>query len=78
MNNSALEKKFFHSFSDGEIIWQGKILSSLENNYFLIQLFEWISGEESIKKIVHIETMREWNIYDTDKEMRDCYRSYKK
>jgi hypothetical protein len=76
MNNSILEKKFFHSFHDGKINLQGQIISELNDNYFLIQLFEWVLGAESTKRIVHIDVMVDWNIYDTDKEMNDYY--YKK
>ena len=72
-NKKALVDKFFHTFKDGRVEWQGYIVSEPHPGFFLIQLFEWVTGEASCQKLVRIDKMMDWDFYDTDIEMNDTY-----
>jgi hypothetical protein len=77
----ALGKKWFHSFTinkDGTkaIEWQGQILVVGEN-YIIVELYEWVGGFPNVLKVVPISQITTWNIYETDKEMKEAYKSFK-
>lgn len=72
-DHKALEGKFFHSFKDNEIKWQGYIISQPVEGYFLLQLFEWVLGEPSVQKLVHVAMMTGWDFYDSADEMNDAF-----
>lgn len=72
MKTHPLINKFFHSFhADGTLNWQGHIEESCGDGFFLVQLFEWISGSPSNMKLVHIQSMDEWNLYNSAEEMNE-------
>lgn len=67
----ALINKYFHSFNDsGDISWQGQVISKLSDDYYLVQLFDWVMGAESNMHVVCLSDMLKWNIYHTDDDMR--------
>lgn len=74
MKNKGLVGKWFHSFYDwqseveGELNWQGHILSKEEDMY-LIQLFSWIDGEPTDQKLISVKEMKDWKFYDSNKDM---------
>ena len=76
-NTKTLEGKFFHTFIDKQIEWQGYIISEPKNDFFLVQLFDWILGEPSNQKLVNINDMLSWNFYDSVEEMNDNYDRYR-
>ncbi len=68
--------KYFHSFTnDGGFKWQGKIVGQINNGAYVVQLFEWFLGQDSVKTIVKIDDMYDWVIYETDEDMREAYSS---
>jgi len=69
----ALEGKFFHTFEDGSVCWQGYVVSKPQEGYYLVQLFEWFAGAPSCKKLMRIESMLGWDFYDTAEEMNSVY-----
>jgi hypothetical protein len=71
--DKSLEGKFFHSFKNGKIEWQGYVVAAQADGYYLVQLFEWVLGEPSIQKVVHIGAMSDWEFYSSDDEMNDAY-----
>lgn len=77
INKEYLVGKFFHSFSkNGGYEWQGHILSSEKDSYYLVQLCDWITGQESIIKLVHISKMILWNFYHDNEQMNFYYQSH--
>jgi hypothetical protein len=45
----------FHSFNaKDQIRWQGEVLADMGDGYFLLQLMEWMGGEETYQVIIHI------------------------
>jgi hypothetical protein len=82
---STLVGKFFHTFTQdlprkgrGQVQNQGVILLDLGNGCFLVQLFDFLMGAPSSRHVVHIERIvaNGWAFYETDAEMRDCYKHY--
>jgi hypothetical protein len=69
-NNQTMEGVWFHSFENGKIQWQGKIIKDIKNGSFLVQLYEWMIGDPSVQKIVAFEQMKDWNFYPSAEEMR--------
>jgi len=66
----SLPGNWFHSFENDKTKWQGQILSAEPNNYFLIQLYSWLHGTPTDRKLIHFSEMVDWNFYATDKDMR--------
>lgn len=72
-DDRSLEGKFFHSVRDGKIKWQGYVMAEQADGYYLVQLFEWLMGEPSIQKVVHIGAMSDWEFYSSADEMNEAY-----
>jgi hypothetical protein len=66
--------KHFHSFdTEGYVAWQGRIVGNPEPGWYLVQLYEWLLGEESIQKLVRIEDMAAWDLYESHDDMAFAY-----
>lgn len=70
--------KWFHSFDDDKIKWQGRILSSEKNDSFLVQLFEWFGGTPSKQILVPFSDMLNWNFYSSAEEMIEAWKNKQK
>ena len=69
-----LKGHFFHSYNKDDLVeWQGKVISSPEPGIYLVQLYEWIVGAESCRKLVNIQDMIQWKFYETAEEMTNSY-----
>ena len=56
--------KYFHSANeDNKIEWQGVVIGQPHPGWYLVQLFEWTSGEPSVQRLVPIEKMMGWLFY---------------
>jgi hypothetical protein len=56
--------KYFQSANeDNKIEWQGMVIGEPHPGWFLVQLFEWASGEPSVQRLVPIEKMIGWLFY---------------
>jgi hypothetical protein len=73
-NAKELVGLFFHSVDqNGRIKWQGRIESSPEPGWYLVQLFEWGFGCDSSKRVVRIESMERWIFYSDSKSMCESW-----
>jgi hypothetical protein len=72
---SKLTGKYFHSFKDGKVNWQGQVLDEVVPGTYGIQLFEWLSGHDSDELLIPVKQMvdESWVFYKTDEEMRDTF-----
>jgi hypothetical protein len=56
--------KYFHSASEtSKIEWQGVVIGEPHPGWYLVQLFDWASGEPSVQRLVPIEKMIGWLFY---------------
>lgn len=72
-SGNCLAGQFFHSIKDGKVEWQGLIIGSPEPGWYLVQLYEWISGSESCRKLVNFSDMHGWMFYDDAEAWRFSY-----
>lgn len=72
---TGLTGRYFHSFEpDGWLVcWQGQVIADAGPGLYLVQLFEWFFGAESMQKIVRLADMRDWCFYATADEMTASY-----
>jgi hypothetical protein len=63
--------KYFHSANENnKIEWQGVVIGEPQPGWYLVQLFEWASGEPTVQRLVPIEKMIGWLFYaDADAMM---------
>jgi hypothetical protein len=62
--SEKLVGKYFHSASEtSKIEWQGMIIGEPHPGWYLVQLFDWGSGEPSVQRLVPIEKMIGWLFY---------------
>jgi len=65
---------FFHSINTGgEVEWQGRITRELPGEHYLVQLYDWMMGDPSLKRIVPLSDMTAWRFYDSADEWRHWY-----
>ena len=69
--------KYFRSANEtNKVEWQGAVIAEPHSGWYLVQLFEWGSGEPTEQKLVPIEKMIGWSFYpDTDAMMSGSKRS---
>jgi len=70
--------KYFRSANEtNKVEWQGAVIAEPHSGWYLVQLFEWGSGELWAKeqRLVPIEKMMGWSFYpDTDAMMSSSKR----
>jgi hypothetical protein len=64
---------FFHSFKDGKINWQGRVLCSPEPGFYLVQTYSWFDGSPYTAKLVAFASMHGWDFFHTSEAMQDHY-----
>ena len=73
MSEKALEGLWFHSKNEcGETIWQGKVIERINEKVYIVQLYEWLLGQESCMKLVFIDNMINWDFYISADDMREA------
>jgi hypothetical protein len=56
--------KYFHSVSEtNKTEWQGVVIGQPHSGWYLVQLFDWHSGEPTAQRLVPIEKMIGWLFY---------------
>jgi|SRR6202167_334142 len=68
--------KFFFSFKNNELQWQGQIISKVSEGVFLVQLHEWTTGESSDQILFSVPDMMSWKFYDTADDQRFALNKY--
>jgi hypothetical protein len=70
-DNYELIGRSFHSFNDnGDLSWQGRVESKVDEGVYLVQLYDWIDGGESNLRLVKILAMVDWYFYQDDEQMK--------
>ena len=68
--------KFFFSFKNDELQWQGQIISKVSEGVFLVQLHEWTKGRSSDQVLFSVPDMMSWKFYDTADDWRSALNEY--
>lgn len=74
---TGLVGMWFHTLKDGEIHWQGQILS-VDGDVVLAQLYEWICGYESGIEVIPKSVIysKDCKLYPSHEHMNEAYRVY--
>ena len=68
--------RFFFSFKNDELQWQGQIISKVSEGVFLVRLREWTTGESSSQVLFSVADMMGWKFYDTAEDWRSALAEY--
>lgn len=70
----SLVGHYFHSISKtGKVQWQGIVVGNPEPGWYVLQLFEWLVGEQSVRRLAHLQDMRDWLFYKDREAMLYSY-----
>lgn len=73
-SNRSIIGLFFHSFNDSKVIEnQGVVIGQVNDSYFLVQLFDWVTGSDSSIYLRSVSEMANYRFYETNEEMNDFY-----
>jgi hypothetical protein len=75
---SGLVGKYFHSWREGKLEWQGKVVEVYGDTHIMVLLFEWTWGNPNGRKLVPLAQTAEWTFYETAKDMRRASWEYHK
>jgi len=65
--------KWFHTRREGRIRFQGRIDAHVGAGYYLVQLFDWVVGDPSVKRVSSIMDMEDWDFYNSSEEMNEAW-----
>jgi hypothetical protein len=68
--------KWFHSFEDGQLVSQGRILGRIKAGVYLAQLYCWRQGTPVHKVVVSAEKMQGWRFYASPEEITQTYANH--
>jgi len=63
IENKLIGNQFYSLNEGGKIHWQGKIIDEPKTGFYLVQLFSWLDGSPTIRKIIKFEDMTNWLFY---------------
>ena len=70
----TLVGKYFHGANENnKVEWQGVVIGEPHPGWYLVQLFDWASGEPSAQRLVPIEKMNAWLFYPDRDTMTSSY-----
>ncbi|HOA62714.1 MAG TPA: hypothetical protein PLF11_08690 [Bacillota bacterium] len=67
---SGLIGKYFLTWKDGEIHWQGRVVEVYGDTHIMVVLFDWWDGNPCGEKLVPLPETSTWTFYDAAKAMR--------
>lgn len=64
---------FFHTLENGRIQKQGVILGHVRNDFYLCELFEWITGFPNGRRLFRLAEIADCRLYDSSESMNAAY-----
>ena len=62
--------KWCQAYNDNhEVTYQGKIIDSPEKGYYLLRIFNQLTGELDMLKVVSIDELGKWDLYENQEHM---------
>ena len=71
MGDLTMIGQFFHSF---DVKWQGRVVAMPTSGWYLIELFDWLAGDATHRRLVRLEDMAGWIFYQSVEDMRFSYK----
>lgn len=73
-SDEPLVGNYFHSFTEGGALhWQGKVVSRIGSDHFVVQLYSWMDGRETDRVVFPFARMVDWTFYPSAERMNDAY-----
>lgn len=74
----GLEGRFFHTFamkSDEKwrIEYQGMVLFCVQPGIYMVELFNWLTGEGDVERMYTVDEMMDWQFYPDVNQMKNIY-----
>jgi hypothetical protein len=74
----SLVRNFFHTWRTAEggervIEWQGCIVAQPKPELCLVQLFSWVDGAPTERRLVALDKMLDWTFYANGEQMAEAY-----
>ncbi len=66
--------KYFLSFVDGAVRWQGLVLDGNKADGLVVQLFDWQYGNDTDQRFIDVAEVKDWTFYDNGNQMLEAYR----
>lgn len=66
-----LQGLFFLTFEKNEVQYQGMIVGKVNEDYYIGQLFSWLTGDSTVMKIFNIDEMRGWEFFKDASHMEE-------
>ena len=60
--------------SEGNKEFQGQILSKLENNIYLVYLYDWLLGQASTMRLFPLDRLLNADFYSTEEDLKEDIR----
>jgi hypothetical protein len=73
-NDTGIVGRFFHTLKEGQIFEQGEVISRPEPGWYLVTVFDWLTGDPYVCRLVRLEDMTEWFFYENSEMMRHAYK----
>jgi len=73
-NNVLVGLWFLTHDSEGNKEFQGQILSKLENNIYLVQLYDWLLGQASTMRLFSLDRLLNADFYSTVENLKEDIR----
>lgn len=67
---AGIKGKYFLSWKDGELEWQGVVLDVYGDTHIMVLLFDWAWGQAGDQKFVPVAETGDWTFYETARDMR--------
>ena len=69
-----LVEKYFHGANENnKIEWQDVVIGEPNPAWYLVQLFDWATGNPNVQRLVPIEKMNAWLFYPDRDAMTSSY-----
>lgn len=82
LDDSVLSGQWFHSWKTETpcgcnlLHWQGMVLAEASLGLYLVQLYEFVGGTPNIRRLVSVQEMLSWTLYESSEVMNNAYDQY--
>ncbi|MCK6468629.1 MAG: hypothetical protein L6Q53_10590 [Candidatus Brocadia sinica] len=78
MVEEKLTGKYFLSFEDNKLSLQGRILSQMADDLYLVETYDWFEGQIFDMRLVSLRDMVDCHFYKTGEDMKSHAEVYER
>ncbi len=72
VSNNFSSHSLVGSFFHGDDM-QGCVVAEISSDWYLVEIFDWLTGSSHSQKIYSLSDMKHWSFYDDAEWMRNAY-----